>query len=129
MQSGRREGARWRLLLVIGVTVATHGLLYGLTTLATRTKEGDRDDPVWNGVVIAEAERTRPVEGNHYFPPESRRREYFTDSPTRSLCPWNGIAHDYLLTVDGEVNPDAAWYYPHPLSVARLLGIKNHVTF
>ncbi|WP_184075249.1 DUF427 domain-containing protein [Nocardiopsis mwathae] len=35
---------------------------------------------VWNGVVLAEAERTVSVEGNHYFPPESLRRENLTES-------------------------------------------------
>lgn len=84
---------------------------------------------VWNGTVIAEAERTRRIEGNHYFPPGSLRREYLTDSPTRTLCPWKGIARYYQLTVDGRVNPNVAWYYPHPWPLARLLGIKNHVAF
>ncbi|WP_256362382.1 DUF427 domain-containing protein [Streptomyces sp. TRM70350] len=40
---------------------------------------------IWNGVVIAETPRTKRVEGNHYFPPESLKRQYFIDSPTRSL--------------------------------------------
>lgn len=84
---------------------------------------------IWNGAVIAETDHTRRVEGNHYFPPDSLHREYVTDSPTRSLCPWKGIAHYYLLTVDGQVNPDAAWYYPHPLPLARLFKLKNHVAF
>ncbi|GAA3800700.1 hypothetical protein GCM10022403_038720 [Streptomyces coacervatus] len=30
---------------------------------------------VWKGKVIAEADRTVTVEGNHYFPPDSQRRE------------------------------------------------------
>lgn len=84
---------------------------------------------VWNGAVIAEAERTRRVEGNHYFPPEALHREYFADSPTRTLCPWKGVARYYRLTVDGQVNPDAAWYYPHPFPLARLFGLKNQVAF
>jgi uncharacterized protein (DUF427 family) len=82
---------------------------------------------VWNGVVLAETERTVRVEGNHYFPPESLRREYFTDSPTKSLCPWKGLANYCTIVVDGTVNPDAAWYYPHPSPLAR--RIRNHVAF
>jgi uncharacterized protein (DUF427 family) len=81
----------------------------------------------WNGVVLADTPRTTRVEGNHYFPPESVRREHLIDSPTKSLCPWKGLAHYYTVTVDGEVNPDAAWYYPHPSPLAR--RIKNHVAF
>ncbi|GAA3852095.1 DUF427 domain-containing protein [Streptomyces coacervatus] len=82
---------------------------------------------VWHGAVLAEAERTRVVEGNHYFPPESLRREHFAESRTKSLCPWKGLARYYTITVDGQVNPDAAWYYPHPTPLAR--KIKNHVAF
>jgi uncharacterized protein (DUF427 family) len=82
---------------------------------------------VWNGAVIAEAPRTRVVEGNHYFPPESVHREYLSDSSTRTLCPWKGLASYYTVTVDGVANPDAAWYYPHPSPLAR--RIKNHVAF
>ncbi|WP_078893795.1 DUF427 domain-containing protein [Streptomyces sp. CT34] len=80
---------------------------------------------IWNGVVLAETRRTKVLEGNHYFPPESLHSEYFTNSPTKSLCPWKGMARCHTLTVDGVPNPNAAWYYPHPTTLAR--RIKNHV--
>lgn len=82
---------------------------------------------VWNGTVLAEAPRTVRVEGNHYFPPDSLRREFFTESKTSSLCPWKGVARYYNVTVDGQVNADAGWYYPKPSPLAR--KIKNHVAF
>lgn len=82
---------------------------------------------VWNGAVLAEAPHTVRVEGNHYFPPESLRREFFTDSATTSVCPWKGTASYYNVTVDGQVNPDAGWYYPNPSARAR--QIKDHVAF
>jgi uncharacterized protein (DUF427 family) len=82
---------------------------------------------VWNGVVLAETARTVRIEGNHYFPPESLRREYFAESRTKSLCPWKGLARYYTVTVRGEVNPNAAWYYPKPSPLAR--RIKDHVAF
>ena len=82
---------------------------------------------VWNGAVVAETPRTIRVEGNQYFPPESLRREFFTESATKSLCPWKGVARYYDLTVDGQVNADAGWYYPNPSPLAR--RIKNHVAF
>ena len=78
-------------------------------------------------MVLAETPRTVRVEGNHYFPPESLRREYFLDSRTKSVCPWKGLARYYTVTVQGEVNPDAAWYYPKPSPLAR--RIKDHVAF
>jgi uncharacterized protein (DUF427 family) len=82
---------------------------------------------VWNGVVLAESEHTVVVEGNHYFPPEALHRVLFTDSSSRSLCPWKGVARYYDVTVGGQSNPDAAWYYPRPSPLAR--KIKNHVAF
>ncbi|MGH8115151.1 MAG: DUF427 domain-containing protein [Rhodanobacteraceae bacterium] len=82
---------------------------------------------VWNGTVLAEAPRTVRLEGNHYFPPESVHREHFIESPTKSICPWKGLAHYYSVTANGDVNPDAAWYYPRPSPLAR--RIKNHVAF
>lgn len=84
---------------------------------------------VWNGVVLAEAAQTRRVEGNHYFPPASLRREYFADSPTRTFCPWKGVACYQNLVVNGQVNPDAAWYYPRPFPLARLFRLKDQVAF
>ncbi|MGW0733133.1 DUF427 domain-containing protein [Streptomyces sp. NPDC002851] len=82
---------------------------------------------IYNGVVIAETPRTKRVEGNDYFPPASLNREYFTESPAKSLCFWKGVARYYTITVSGSVAPDAAWYYPHPSPLAR--HIKNHVAF
>jgi uncharacterized protein (DUF427 family) len=82
---------------------------------------------VWNGAVLAEAPETVRLEGNHYFPVESLRREYLAESTTTSVCPWKGTAHYYSVTVDGRVNPDAAWYYPDPS--AKASQIKDHVAF
>lgn len=82
---------------------------------------------VWNGVVLAEAPRTVRVEGNHYFPLNSLRRQYLVESSTKTVCPWKGLARYYTVIVNGRVNPDAAWYYPKPGPLAR--RIKNHVAF
>ncbi|MGH3577112.1 MAG: DUF427 domain-containing protein [Mycobacterium sp.] len=82
---------------------------------------------VWNGTVLTEAPRTVRLEGNHYFPPESVHREHFIESPTKSICPWKGLAHYYSVTANGDVNQDAAWYYPRPSPLAR--RIKKHLAF
>lgn len=82
---------------------------------------------VWNGAVLAESNDTIVVEGNHYFPPESLNRQYFTASATHTVCPWKGVASYHTLTVDGVTNPDAAWFYPHPLPLAR--KVKDRVAF
>lgn len=82
---------------------------------------------VWNGAVLAEAPSTVRLEGNDYFPQESLHLQYFTDSPTKSVCPWKGLARYYTVVVDGATNTNAAWYYPKPSPLAR--RIKNHVAF
>lgn len=82
---------------------------------------------VWNGTTIAESDDTVVVEGNHYFPPDSVDRAYLAPSESESVCPWKGTASYYSLTVDGETNADAAWYYPEPKDAAA--EIKDHVAF
>ena len=82
---------------------------------------------IWNGAVLAESDRTVVVEGNHYFPPQSLRREFLKDSPTHTFCGWKGTASYYTVEVNGAVNADAAWYYPDPLPAAR--EIAGHVAF
>ena len=82
---------------------------------------------IWNGAVIAESDDTVVVEGNHYFPESSVNRRYVTFSNHRSMCPWKGQAHYYSLMVNGDLNPDAAWYYPEPSEAAQ--QIKGRVAF
>jgi uncharacterized protein (DUF427 family) len=81
----------------------------------------------WNGAVIAESDDTVVVEGNHYFPAASINREYFAESSTHTTCPWKGQASYYSVTVNGQVNKDAAWYYPEPKPAAE--QIRNRVAF
>ena len=83
----------------------------------------------WNGTVIAESNKTIIVENNHYFPPESVKANLFQDSETHSTCPWKGLAHYKDIVLDGNVNSDAAWYYPEPREAAERLGIKNYLAF
>lgn len=82
---------------------------------------------IWNGAVIAESDRTVVVEGNHYFPPGTVRSELLRDSDTHTTCAWKGEASYYDIVVDGQVNKDAAWYYPAPKSAASEIG--GHVAF
>lgn len=82
---------------------------------------------IWKDSVIAESEHTIVIEGNHYFPPESLRREHVRDSTQHSVCPWKGTASYYDVVVGGQVNPGAAWYYPQPKTAAAAIG--GHVAF
>ena len=67
------------------------------------------------------------VEGNAYFPEQSLRREFFQPSETHTVCPWKGTASYYSISVDGQQNRDAAWYYRQPFDAAR--QIKGRVAF
>jgi uncharacterized protein (DUF427 family) len=82
---------------------------------------------IWNDQVIAESDKTVIIEGNHYFPPESIKKEFFEDSSTHTTCPWKGQASYYSLKVDGKENSDAAWDYPNTSELAK--GIKGHIAF
>jgi len=82
---------------------------------------------IWNGKVLAESDATVVVEGSHYFPPEAIRKEYFQPSDKHTTCPWKGVASYYNVVVDGQVNKDAAWYYPDPKPAAK--QIKDRVAF
>jgi uncharacterized protein (DUF427 family) len=81
----------------------------------------------WNGAVLAESDVTEMVEGNHYFPPESIRREYFQESSSHTTCYWKGLASYYDVVVDGQTNKNAAWYYPAPSAAAQ--NIKGYIAF
>jgi uncharacterized protein (DUF427 family) len=82
---------------------------------------------MWNGQLLAESDKFETVEGNIYFPEETVKREFLRPSTTTSSCPWKGQARYYSLLVDGQENPDAAWYYPDPKPAAR--NIKHHIAF
>lgn len=82
---------------------------------------------IWNDAVIAESDDTVVVEGNHYFPAESVNSEFLQPSSTHTNCPWKGEASYHDLTVNGETNKDAAWYYPEPKEAAA--EIKDRVAF
>jgi uncharacterized protein (DUF427 family) len=81
----------------------------------------------WNGAILAESDQTVVVEGNHYFPAEAMNKEFFESSSSHTYCPWKGEASYYNVVVNGEVNKDAAWYYPDPKEAAA--EIKDRIAF
>ena len=82
---------------------------------------------VWQNTVVAESNETIVVEGNHYFPPESIKKDCFAPSDTHSTCHWKGLASYYHVKVGEQVNQDAAWFYPDPKEAAN--SIRNYVAF
>ena len=82
---------------------------------------------IWNGAVLAESNDTVVVEGNHYFPAEPIKTEYFQPSEKHTVCGWKGTASYYDIAVNGEINGDAAWYYPETKPDAK--EIEGYVAF
>lgn len=82
---------------------------------------------VWKGEVLADSDETVVVEGNHYFPIETVDHRYLEESDSHTRCFWKGVASYYDVVVDGERNPDAAFYYAEPSRAAT--EIKDHVAF
>jgi uncharacterized protein (DUF427 family) len=82
---------------------------------------------IWNGEVIAESNHTVVIEGNYYFPPESINKDYFNVSDTYTSCYLKGKAMYFNITVNGQINFDAAWFYPKPLAKAK--PIENYIAF
>lgn len=82
---------------------------------------------VWNEKVLAESDKTVVVEGNHYFPADAIKKEFFQPSSTHTTCGWKGEASYYTISVDGKENKDAAWYYPTPKDAAN--NIKGYIAF
>ena len=83
----------------------------------------------WNGAVIAQADaaNVQIVEGNVYFPPEAVKKDLLKDSQTHTVCPWKGTASYYDVVVQGQINKDAAWYYPETKDAAK--HVKGYVAF
>ncbi len=82
---------------------------------------------IFNGQVIAESDAFEIVENNVYFPPDTVRREYLRESEKHTVCSWKGTASYYDIVVVGQVNADAAWYYPEAKEAAK--NIEGYVAF
>lgn len=81
----------------------------------------------WNNTVIAQSDDTVLVEGNHYFPESSLKKEFIIFSNHKTSCAWKGQASYYTLIVNGDTNPNAVWYYPDPKPEAEM--VRGRVAF
>ncbi len=82
---------------------------------------------LWKGAVLAESDTFETVEGNVYFPPSALKMDHFRPTETHTVCGWKGLCSYYDVVVGGDVNKDAAWYYPEPKEAAK--NIRGHVAF
>lgn len=82
---------------------------------------------VWNDTVLAESDDIVNIEGRAYFPEASLKKDLFSSSDDTSVCAWKGTANYYNVTVNGEVNKNAAWYYAEPSEKAE--AIRGRIAF
>ena len=113
--------------ILVRVQVRQHKNFKNLTKWYTKGMKA-----IWENQIIAESDETVVIEGNHYFPQVSVKKEFLKDSDHTSICPWKGDAKYYHVEVDGKQNENAAWYYPVPEeeSVERVgHDLANYVAF
>jgi uncharacterized protein (DUF427 family) len=76
---------------------------------------------VFDGVVIADSQDVRVVEGITYFPLSSVSDDVLVESPTTSRCFWKGKARYWHVAAETEIATDAAFAYERPWPLARRL--------
>ena len=64
---------------------------------------------------------------SHYFPASAVKRDCVRESDHHTVCPWKGEASYYHVVVNGQINENAAWYYPHAKDAAK--NIEGYVAF
>ncbi|MEX1209099.1 MAG: DUF427 domain-containing protein [Acidimicrobiia bacterium] len=101
-----------------------------MTDILRRFKKADPSSvtqAVAGDVVVASAEQTVKLEGNHYFAPDAVNWDMLEASSETSVCPWKGLATYYDVVADGTRYPAAAWTYTDPSRAAA--HIKDHIAF
>ena len=76
---------------------------------------------VFDGVVIADSDDVKRVEGITYFPVSSVDRSRLIETPTTSQCFWKGKARYYSVEGNSDIAVDAAFHYEKPWPLARKL--------
>lgn len=83
---------------------------------------------VFDGVIVAESDDVRIVEGMAYFPRSSVRDGTLLESPSTSRCFWKGKARYWHVAGESDIAADAAFAYEQPWPLARRL-VSDRVAF
>ena len=83
---------------------------------------------IFDGIVIAESDDVRNVEGMTYFPVDSVEMDNLVESPTTSRCVWKGKASYWHVRGRSDIAPDAAFGYVRPWPLARRL-VADRIAF
>ena len=81
----------------------------------------DMAKAVFDGVVIAESDDVKRVEGITYFPASSVDQSRLLETQTTTRCFWKGKASYYSVEGNSEISVDAAFEYKQPWPLARKL--------
>ena len=84
---------------------------------------------IWNDVIIAESDETIIVEGNHYFPFGSIKKEYFQKTELTTLCAGDTLTlarkRCELLSELTDVDYSAIWQWGFIERVSTGLVLKE----
>ncbi len=83
---------------------------------------------VFDGVVIAESNDVRVVEGMTYFPLSSVAEDVLVESQTASRCFWKGKARYWHVAGETDLALDAAFAYERPWPLARRV-VTDRIAF
>ena len=83
---------------------------------------------VFDGVVLAESDDVRVIQGVTYFPRDTVQSSALAESDTTSRCPWKGKARYWHVEGEHDVATDAAFAYERPWPLARRL-VTDRVGF
>jgi uncharacterized protein (DUF427 family) len=83
---------------------------------------------IFNGVVIAESDDVKRVEGMSYFPIADVDADQLIDSPTTSRCFWKGKASYFHVQGNDDVAQNAAFTYRKPWPLAKRM-VTDRVAF
>ena len=83
---------------------------------------------IFDGVVLAESDDVKVVEGMTYFPVDSVKMEQLIDSPVSSRCFWKGKATYWHVSGESDIAENAAFTYERPWPLARRL-VSDRIAF
>ena len=83
---------------------------------------------VFDGVVLADSDDVKRVDGIAYFQRRAVKVDALVNSDTTTRCPWKGKARYWDVVGQNEIASDAAFAYEKPWPLARRL-VKDRIAF
>ena len=96
--------------------------------MSNRRRGAETKRAAFDGVVVAESDDVRTVEGMIYFPAHAVDTDRLVESETVSHCFWKGKARYWHVQGEDDLALDAAFAYPKPWPLARRL-VSDRIAF